>query len=216
MRGILLIAGLVVYPLAVHVCVVLGLDQAAVIGLIAVSAANFAFALRAGRAAARWLLLYVVLALAGVASFYAGTAYALFLPPVAINLGLMLFFGAGLRAGARPLIERLMRVEYGADLPAPLQRYARQLTVLWTAFFAAMAATLVMLAAYAPLTVWSLFANVINYVLVILLFIAQYAYRYWRFRRFGIFMPWHLARRLAHTSIADPAHPFAMAARGGK
>lgn len=216
MRAVILIAGLVVYPIAVHLFVMLGLNQAALIGLIAVSTANFALAARAGRAALRWSLLYMALAFAAVASFYSHTAYALFLPPVAINLGLMLLFGAGLRAGAQPLVERLMRVEYGTSLPAPLARYARQLTVLWTGFFAAMAAVLVALAAYAPLPVWSLFANVINYLLVALLFALQYAYRYWRFRHFGIFMPWHLAQRLAHTSINDPAHPFSAARSVGK
>lgn len=208
MRTFLLIAGLLVYPFAVHGLVTFGAAPAAVAGLLLICLLNWLVAVRAGPAARRWAWLYAALAALAAASLYSATAYALFVPPIAINLGLMLLFAAGLRRGATPLIERLMRLEYGAALPAPLVRYARQLTVVWTAFFAIVIAISLVLAFSAPLAWWSWFTNVAIYLLLTLLFVAQYAYRYVRFRQFGVFMPWHLARDLARTPISDPAHPF--------
>jgi uncharacterized membrane protein len=155
-----------------------------------------------------WVLVYGLLALTGIASLYVRTVHALFLPPVLINLGLLAVFGATLRPGVVPLVERLMRIAYQNDLPPGLPRLARRMTWLWVSFFIAMLALAVGLALFAPLEVWSLFVNVLYYFLVAAMLLGQHFYRHLRFRRYGTVTLWGLARNLASISPRDPEHPF--------
>jgi uncharacterized membrane protein len=116
--------------------------------------------------------------------------------PIAVNLGLCALFGRTLAVGREPMIARFARLERGAELPPDLARHARILTALWTAFFALMAAISGGLAAWGSTFAWSLFTNVINYLLVALFFVAEYAYRRLRFRHYRHLSPWEIARRL--------------------
>ena len=118
--------------------------------------------------------------------------------PLAVNLALCGLFGRTLAAGREPMIARFARLERGEALPADLARYTRRLTVAWTVFFAMMAATSLALAAWGPLAVWSLFTNVINYALVALFFVGEYAVRRVRFRHYRHLSPIEVVRRL-HT-----------------
>jgi uncharacterized membrane protein len=108
----------------------------------------------------------------------------LFAPPVVINAALALFFGASLRRGREPVIGIFARLEQGADLPPDLARHARLVTWLWTLLLAAMAGLALALAIWAPLEVWSLFANVVIYALIAALFVGEYLYRRLRFRHY--------------------------------
>lgn len=202
--------GLIVYPLAVHGLVWLGAPRIAVVGLIAtsvVSLAAVAFAQGANRRYS-WLALYALLATVGAVNVLTGSVYALFLPPVIVHLGLMLLFGASLRGGETPFIERLMRLECQGDVSRPLRDYARRLTWIWTGYFGAVAALSLLLAWRAPLEVWSLFTNILNFVVIGVLLAAQYLYRWARFGRVGMLPPWRLMRRLAGVSLRDRAHPL--------
>ena len=68
-----------------------------------------------------------------------------FVPPLVL-LWLAVFFGRTLRAGETPLIERVARIGKPA-LSAPLCRYTRGLTALWSVYFA-VAAVLAVLAGW--------------------------------------------------------------------
>ncbi|MFQ5935229.1 MAG: hypothetical protein ACE5LB_02310 [Acidiferrobacterales bacterium] len=131
-----------------------------------------------------------------------GPAYALFLPPVLINLSLLVLFGKSLLPGREPLIARLSRLELGKH-PHELAVYARQVTWLWTAFFAAITIESVLLAAYAPLETWSLFTNILNYVFVAMLFIGEYIYRVMRFRKYTHTPPLRLVVNIARRGISS-------------
>lgn len=120
----------------------------------------------------------------------------LFAPPILLNAFLAWLFGHTLGQGRMPLIERIvraMRVEGGALDPA-ISRYARRLTALWTGLFVLLALLNLVLALLAtphgllasfgvtppitvPLALWSLFANVLNYVIVALFFIVEFIWR---------------------------------------
>lgn len=129
-----------------------------------------------------------------------GAALPLYLPPVLIPLFLAWLFGHTLMAGRMPLIERLARLVHDAgDAFDPgIPRYARRVTLLWTVVFVAMTASNLGLALAVvpdgllssfgvapPLAVsartWSLFANLLNYAFVALMFALEYAYRHRRF-----------------------------------
>jgi uncharacterized membrane protein len=104
-------------------------------------------------------------------------------PHIAIYLLLLVFFARTLRPGCEPLVTRIARHEHGT-LPADIERYTRHVTLAWCAFFAGMVLASVLLFAFAPLPVWSWFANVLNVPLLLLMFLVEYAVRLLRFPDF--------------------------------
>jgi uncharacterized membrane protein len=104
---------------------------------------------------------------------------ALLLVPVFINLGLLFVFGRTLRGG-QTIVERLARVREPV-LSAAQVRHCRTTTALWCAFFSANAAVCAALAWVGPLWLWTLYTGVIAYVLMALLFGAEWLVRSWRF-----------------------------------
>lgn len=209
MRAVLQILGMIFYPLLVHSLILLEVPVVAVVGLVVTSLVYFYTMLQVRqnvRTRFAWIALYALLAAIGLVNLLTDTVYALYLPPVFVNLGLMLLFGMTLRGDSMPLVERMMRMEYPTgDLPPPLVRYARSLTQVWVGYFAAIVIISLVLALTAPLALWSLFANILSYVFAILLVFAQYAYRAWRYRVHGVFMPWDTLRHMARISAHDRA-----------
>jgi len=130
----------------------------------------------------------------------ADTAFGVFVPPLA-SFGLFLwFFGRTLRPGREPLVTAIARFVHGTLTPE-VERYTRAVTLAWCAFFAAMAAASVALAALAPLAVWSLFANLLAYPLVALMFAAEYAVRRRRFPDYRHVPPAVLVRRIREAGV---------------
>lgn len=201
MRNVLQILGMIFYPLIVHLLIALEVPWLAVAGLV-VTSIIYLFLLsglrRGGRTHPGWAMLYLLLTGLGILNLLSGTHYALYVPPVVINLALAVFFGATLRAGSTPLIEQMMHFEYqGLAPPPPLQSYARRLTEIWVAYFVGVAVVSVILAYSAPLVIWSLFTNILNYVFAIALLFGQYLHRLLRYRVYGTFMPWDTLRLMA-------------------
>lgn len=200
---------MIFYPLLVHLLILYKVPAVAVAGLVATSLVYFytMLHLRAGpRVRFVWIGVYALLAAVGSLNLLTDTVYALYLPPLLINSGLMILFGLTLRRGSMPLVERLMRMEYpGAELPAALVRYARNLTRVWVGYFASIVLISFLLAVSAPLELWSLFANVLSYFFAIILFLAQYAWRALRYRQYGLFMPWDTLRCIARVSPRERA-----------
>jgi uncharacterized membrane protein len=200
---------MIFYPLLVHLLILYKVPVVAVAGLVATSLVYFytMLHLRAGpRVRFVWIGVYALLAAVGSLNLLTDTVYALYLPPLLINFGLMTLFGLTLRRGSMPLVERLMRMEYpDAELPAALARYARNLTRVWVGYFASIVLVSLVLAVSAPLELWSLFANVLSYLFAIVLFLAQYAWRALRYRQYGLFMPWDTLRCIARVAPHDRA-----------
>lgn len=85
-------------------------------------------------------------------------------------------FGLSLRKGRVALCTRIADQIHG-PLNALEIRYTRRVTAAWTLFFASIAASMVGLFEFAPLRVWSLFANFCVLPLMGLMFVAEYAVR---------------------------------------
>lgn len=86
-------------------------------------------------------------------------------------------FGSTLTAGRDPLCTRFARMVNGDNLPPEVERYGRQITVAWTAFFAGNACVSIGLYLAAPIAVWSAYANLLTAPLVALMFVGEYAVR---------------------------------------
>lgn len=112
-----------------------------------------------------------------------GLAAAYGIPHAVIYLSLLWLFGRTLWRGKEPLVTRLARRVHGT-LPAELTAYTRRVTYAWCIFFAAQMAVSALLFTFAPLEIWSLFINVLNVPLLVLMFIGEYGYRLIRHRDF--------------------------------
>jgi len=124
--------------------------------------------------------------------------------PVLIYLALLFQFGRTLLPGSEPLIVRYCRSDLGA-VPAPVERYARRLTALWCAVFSAMLVECAVLAEYASIEVWSLFANLLNYLLVLALFLGEHAVRSIVLPQYGIASPIRTGRAMLRSALAPPS-----------
>jgi len=124
----------------------------------------------------------------------------LYAPPVLIPAFLGWVFGHTLSRHQTPLIAQFVTLLHSPDDPidAAVWPYARALTLAWTILLVTIAVTNLALAALLspdglllaanitpPFTVtqrqWSLFANLIGYLLIAAFFVGEYA---WRRRRF--------------------------------
>jgi uncharacterized membrane protein len=94
-------------------------------------------------------------------------------------------FGNTLLPGRTPLIAQLIRLLQppGDEPEDAVWSYARKLTAAWTMLFVALVAFNLALAALAAPHVWSLFTNLIEYLIVAAFFAIEYAYRRQRFPR---------------------------------
>ena len=171
---------LLCYPLAVHFALLSSKTQWALWLLVAVSLSQLLTLLRAS-GSARWMALAPALVLAlCVIGLLQGSLLALYLPPIFISGGLLWLFASTLRAGREPLITTFARVVFQESDPQQLL-YTRRVTQLWSLFFLAMLLETVLLSLFAPLELWSLFANVLNYLFIALLFVVEFSYRRLRF-----------------------------------
>ena len=106
--------------------------------------------------------------------------------PVLIQLMLMFFFGRTLLKGKGPsFIESFVRLEF-PEFPPGVSEYCRQLTILWTGFFAFNAVMCVGLAIWSTDFWWTLYNGVFIYLMIGVLMIGEYIYRHFRFPDLGI------------------------------
>jgi uncharacterized membrane protein len=198
----LAIAACCAYPVLNHAAAVLNEPRWAALGIALVAwaiATGWLSALVATFVAASTLALVLWLAahLPGM---------LLYVPPVAINLALCMIFARTLRRGCEPLVSHFARIGRGGQLAPDLARYTRNLTRTWAGFFLLMAVISVTLAVTGPLTAWSLFSNILNYLLVVLFFILEYAYRRVRYRHHLHISPWQMICRLRDYKMIVRSH----------
>jgi uncharacterized membrane protein len=94
----------------------------------------------------------------------------------AAYLILFAYFARTLRAGREPLITRLARSVHGSLSPE-LVAFTRRVTVAWCTFFAAQVLVSMLLFAFAPFDFWSMFVNLLNIPLLVLMFVGDHLYR---------------------------------------
>lgn len=93
-----------------------------------------------------------------------------------LNLFLLWLFGRTLLPGREPLISQISR-HINGDLQPDIAIYTRQVNIAWCIFFALQVLISLALYVFAPIAAWSLFINVLNLPLLMLMFIVEYAYR---------------------------------------
>ena len=112
-------------------------------------------------------------ALGGLAPYF---PWFYFLQHVVMFLALAAWFAASLRPGRDALVTRFALLVETTLSPKGLA-YTRRATLAWALFGAATAALSAVLFCFAPLAVWSLFANLLTLPLVGAMFVAEYLVR---------------------------------------
>lgn len=126
------------------------------------------------------MLPLVTLAMLALSATLNTRGFALATPTV-INLVLLVVFGATLRT-SMPMIERFARL-IDPDLNDAQQRWCKQWTVGWCAFFLFNGTVAAVLAAWAPLLWWSLYTSLFAYILIGMLFASERVGRWYKFER---------------------------------
>ncbi|WP_158745494.1 hypothetical protein [Acidisphaera sp. L21] len=98
-----------------------------------------------------------------------------------IYSSLLLLFGQSLRPGRTALVTGVATRIRGTLKPRMLA-YTRTVTKAWCLFFAAQLVLSAILLVAAPHEIWSLFVNVLDGPLAVVMFAAEYTIRRWRFR----------------------------------
>jgi uncharacterized membrane protein len=144
-----------------------------------------AFAARNVKIRVYKVLLSIVLLLG---AYYVQTITAKVLP-VLIQLMLMYFFGRTLLKGKGPsFIESFVRLEFPEFQPG-VSEYCRQLTLIWTGFFAFNALMWIALAIWNTDFWWTLYNGVFIYLMIGVLIIGEYIYRHFRFPELSMGIP---------------------------
>lgn len=102
------------------------------------------------------------------------------LNPALVNLVLLSTFGYTLYSPPS-MIERLARLT-GADIAGPAIIYTRNVTVVWCIFFLLNGAAALYTCFYTSLEIWTLYNGLIAYMLMGLLFLAEYCVRQQKIR----------------------------------
>ena len=208
LRETLPVAALIAYPLIAHLLILLEMPGVAVAGLVAVSVWWLLASLRQGPQDRLGLGVPAIVGLWGVINLLTDSVHVIFVPSIMINLSLAAFVATSLRTGNVPFLERFLRITHPQELPGAVRREARVLTGVWVGFFAAMAALSLALAVFAPLWLWSWFANIFYFVFIAALIIGMHTYQHFRFRRHDAAMSWDTVKGFFRLSLRDPAHPF--------
>ncbi len=177
---VIAVAAVVAYPLILHFFVVKNAAGPFGIGLALLPIVSYVFWLMRNtkyplRTALLLALGAFLLAIAWIAELIDFSA-AYYFEHVLFNSLLMVLFGSSLLPGREPLISSLARRVHGS-LPIQIAAYTVTVTWVWTIYFAATIVISLLLYYFAPLTVWSFFANVLGIPLAALLFVGEYLYR---------------------------------------
>ena len=100
-----------------------------------------------------------------------------------LNLFMLWLFGRTLLRGREPLVTGFARRFHGT-IPPYIETYTRRVTIAWCVFFIAQVVVSASLWIFASLHAWSLFVNLLSLPLIVLMFVAEYAYRVMRFRSY--------------------------------
>lgn len=168
---------LLAYPALIHLSLAFDRPQLITLLWLAISVVGLIMSIR--RDTLPLSIFFATLLIAGIGLWSRGEVVNLmYFPPVLINIALLVLFGRTLLPGATPLVARVAALWRGT-LDESVARYTRNVTIAWTVFFAIMALESLALALFAPVNVWSLFTNFLNYLMVLLFFIVEYLLRFY-------------------------------------
>ncbi|RMG50047.1 MAG: hypothetical protein D6717_14210 [Gammaproteobacteria bacterium] len=200
MRRALLLLLIPAWPLSVHLSIAAGHPEWAVYGLAALLCLpGLSGLLRRGCAGHTGSLLMLL----GVAVALLAPRLAdrlLVLAPALLQAGLFILFASSLLPGRQPLVSRLALLIRG-DLPAPVARYTRAITLAWALFFLVVLLIGLWLGRSGASEQWSLFSHLLVPLLTVLLFVLEFGLRRLLLGRYMDYSPAEFLRRLMRVDL---------------
>ena len=106
------------------------------------------------------------------------TQYLIYLPSIFVLFSLFLLFSHSLQKGQTPLITYYAIImNNNQKLDEQHFRYTRSLTIAWALFLLGMVTISIFLAVFYSVSTWSLFSNIISYLLITVFFIIEFFFR---------------------------------------
>ncbi|MEA1889196.1 MAG: hypothetical protein U9N50_05370 [Pseudomonadota bacterium] len=167
---------LLTYPVVLHLGIYFGHIDLVIFYLAILLSLPFLFALLKRTRPGIWQTMAVGLAFMLLVLAAGNEQLIVKLIPLTVNGVLLWFFASTLVSGKTPLITRfasLMR----EDMPPAVMVYTRWATIAWSGYFLVMFILSLILAITAPIELWSFFSNVLSYVLLVLMFLAEFTVR---------------------------------------
>lgn len=112
----------------------------------------------------------------GMLVFFLDARQITYFPPLLIHFFLFIFFSSSLLLNNTPIITRFARLISG-DLSPVTKSYTRKATIAWSVFMLLLFCEALIIASVASIETWSLFVNFINYLFVMVMFIAEFMVR---------------------------------------
>lgn len=165
------------YPLVLHLCIYLDRLDIAVFYLALLLTWPTVVRLLGLQRPGLPELLGVLLAAALITVLRTHELIAFKLLPVLIHTALFVLFSASLRRGRTPVITRLAFLMQ-TSVSAEELVYTRHVTLLWAAVFLFMGALSAIFAIYASTELWSWFVNIVSYVIIASVFLAEFMVRH--------------------------------------
>jgi len=204
--GVLLIA---VAPFAIHFAIATSSwTELIVLVPVAQLLALAAIAVLRAPARLRWLGPLAILSVCGILLAERAGFRLTGLPGVphaVVYASLLVAFGCTLLPGRVPMLTRVV-VAVRGPMPPKIIRHTRRVTFAWCCFFAAQLLVSLGLYLFAPLETWSFFVNVLNLPLIVLMFLVEGTYRYFRFRDIPLDRFSELVRLVAKTTERNVGH----------
>lgn len=97
-------------------------------------------------------------------------------PPILINGSIFLFIGSSLRRNKTPVITRFALLIDG-EITLKQKIYCRHVSAAWAVLMFIILIETIVLAFFFPIEIWSLFVNLINYLLILVMFLAEFMVR---------------------------------------
>lgn len=113
--------------------------------------------------------------------FFGGAIYVLYVIPVIIPMLLSLVFLRTLLPGKTPLATVIAERARGG-MSESVRRYTRGVTVMWSVLLASLALWSALLPFVASPEVWSLFTGFLNYLIIAVVFMLEFAFRNWHLK----------------------------------
>ncbi len=181
LRGLAVVAFLVAWALLAHFGSA-GQDNPNLATLLGVAPICAAIGLMLWRASHPLITGSGVVLLIGALAWYwpqlrQNIALLFFIQHLGTNLALGTLFGRSLLGDGEALITQLSRAVHQGELSERKRRYTRQATLAWTIFFLTNALLSTGLWVFAPLSAWSVYANLLSMPLLAAMFIAEHFWR---------------------------------------
>ena len=113
---------------------------------------------------------------------YTHSSTIFYLPPIIITALLFWLFTSSLLPGKTALITNFVSKIYDVHY-YPILSYTRNITKIWSIFFALLLIETIFLMILADKEVWSFFCNILNYIFIGVLYTGESIYRHFRFRQ---------------------------------